>query len=314
MINQPNYSDQFEFLSIVIPAYNRYHYLEECINSIHEHANFPFEIIINDDNSTDGTKEKIISNLSSKVSSVILNNGYSYGLAESINRAVSISGSNYILMLNSDVRVENKFFKDLVNILKVPFVGYVAPVGHSSNNGFIIDGTKFHISRGLGIGYGIGFRKDTWNIVGKFDNFKCACPNSDLTFITKTIKHGYFPAFLESIGEGKKFLSDMSYDRCKMQDSTIATQQHDCSFPKIFGLSSIESNPSGINYEKLCDINKDRCNKEMQISYVKEGGQTNIKYWDNYLKITDENQNVDWEKAKRHGQHKWREDVEKYRR
>ncbi len=305
-MKQYNYSDNFDFLSIVIPSYNRYNYLEECVDSIHQKVDFPFEIIIHDDNSNDGTKEKLLSNLSSKVSSIILNNGLSLGLAESINRATSIAGSNYILMMNSDLKIEKGFFNDLVNILKVPFSGYVTPMNFMiSGNGFVNNGTQFYVARGIGAGCSIGFRKDTWNSVGKFNNNTCTSGNVDVSFMSRIIKNGYFPCHLHS-SDGKVFVSNMSNDRCEGQDSTIALQQHDCSFPKIFRLTNI-------SYENLSDKHKDICNSKMQISYKKYGGETNIKYIDDYLKITNEDQTIDWEKAKRHGQDKWRNEIDIWR-
>lgn len=44
-------------VSVVVPAYNREDYLEECINSIESQVGPSFEIIIVDDCSTDGTYE-----------------------------------------------------------------------------------------------------------------------------------------------------------------------------------------------------------------------------------------------------------------
>ena len=48
--------EEVPFLSVIIPGYNRFSYLKELVDSIHAKADYPFELLIHDDNSKDGTK------------------------------------------------------------------------------------------------------------------------------------------------------------------------------------------------------------------------------------------------------------------
>ena len=46
------------YLSIIVPVYNKTHYLEECINSILSQSFKDFELILINDGSTDNSGEK----------------------------------------------------------------------------------------------------------------------------------------------------------------------------------------------------------------------------------------------------------------
>ena len=47
-------------LSVIVPSYNFENYIVECVDSIYQQkTNFDFDVIVRDDNSTDGTKEKL---------------------------------------------------------------------------------------------------------------------------------------------------------------------------------------------------------------------------------------------------------------
>lgn len=228
------YSEQQEFISIVIPAYNRFDYLENLVNSIHKNADMPFELIVSDDNSNDGTTNQIISKLRTKTSSIVLNNGLSLGLAQNINRAVDIADSNFILMFNADFEIKRPFFRELIDILKVPFIGLVMPIMSetykSGPNRFITkNGAKFYISRGFGSGGCLAFRKDVYQEIGKFDNFGCDSCNADVSFMIRVLKNGYFWANFEANRQAEDI------DKCT--NSTVGSQIHDCSFPRLFGIN-----------------------------------------------------------------------------
>lgn len=56
-----NHNENIPLVSVVICTYNRMTYLEECIESVlKQQRNFPIEILIGDDVSTDGTREMLL--------------------------------------------------------------------------------------------------------------------------------------------------------------------------------------------------------------------------------------------------------------
>lgn len=291
-----NYSDEFEFLSIVIPSINRFHYLKECVDSIHQNADMPFELIIHDDNSNDGTREKTVSELKDKVSCVIVNNGLNLGLSESINRATRCAGSNYILMLNADCRIEKSFFKNLVNILKKEYVGAVFPANpvYGQPNYLTSNGTNFYLSRGIGAGWTIAYRKDNFEAIGGWDKFHTTTGNADVSFMCRMLKNGYFlvnPSYDPASG---LWVTNMSNDRMQTKDSVIGevVEHIETAYPKVFGIPASE-------YKRMSQTRQGRVSEHQGEEYRKEAGEINIDYWNKFGQtvITD-NYSLNLELAK----------------
>lgn len=316
-----NYSEEIDFVSIVIPAFNRYHYLEELVQSIHKNADLPFEIIIHCDNSNDGTREKILSELKDKVSSIILNNGLQLGLAESINRCVKIAGSNFIIMLNADCKIEYPCFRDIVNILKCQFVGSISLMSSVNDERATlindVDGkdTNFQLLRGLGSGCAQAFRKDTFEEIGGWFSNNVASGNADVSFIIRMIKAGYFIA---SLSREISPVRNLSMDRERNKDSTISRGQYDCSYPKLFGLQKskylklfnihqskykfLDEKVGNEIYSILSRKRYESAANAMQVTYKEEGGDTNLHYWHTFMeRMIKEDYTIDIEEAKKCG-------------
>lgn len=306
-----HYSDELDFLSIVIPSFNRYWYLEELIDSIHKYADTPFEIVVHDDNSTDGTRQKLLElGEKGKVSSIITNYGLNLGLSESINRAVRIAGSNYILMLNADCRIEVPIFKDIVNVLKNKFVGYMSLINGYGEIGKWIDssGTRFYPSRHFGGGCILSFRKDNFEEIGGWDNYGTTSGNADVSFMIRMIKSGKFPALLL---RNEKFITNMSSERCNMRDSTIGDGKviHcNTSFPKLFNLN----NQNDLTYYTLSVDRCSRANKIMSDDYKIDEGNVNLDYFTKFLYgLVGEDYTIGWDNAgSKYGHNKWKNEIE----
>jgi glycosyltransferase involved in cell wall biosynthesis/predicted O-methyltransferase YrrM len=296
------YTNEVPFLSVIIPGYNRFSYLQELVDSIHAKADCPFELIIHDDNSKDGTKD-LLPKLNEKVSATIYSHGLNFGLAESINRLVRMASSNYILMLNADLQVTNPIFQDTVNVLQCPYIGYLTfmTVYGPSTLAINHNGTYFALSRGLGSGCALAFRKDVWNQVNGWANKTVATGNADVAFMTKIVKHGYFPATLvKSLQD--PLIWNMSQITQNGFDSTIGRGQYDCSLPKLF------------NYEPYIKQSRQRYEdaaNAMQITYKEPEGEVNIHFWHTFLnELIKEDFTVNWEIAQRYGHIKWKDQIE----
>lgn len=329
-----NYSDELDFVTIVVPSYNRFHYLKELVDSVHARADMPFEIIVHDDNSNDGCREKTLSELKDKVSSVILNNGLQLGLAESINRATKIAGSNYIIMLNADCRFEYPVFRDIVNVLKCPFVGCISLVTMTRDNPnatLVNEGTKFQFIRGIGAGCALAFRKDTFEEIGGWFSHITASSNCDVSFMIRLIKAGYFITAL-NVRNNEPCIRNLSTELKKCEDSTIARGYYDCSYPKIFGLEKskylklfniyqtgrtiIDSKTGEDIYNQLSRKRYEDATEAMQITYKEEGGDTNINDAHNFSQklIKDDNSIIiDIVKGNKYRHIRWINEIVKHR-
>lgn len=96
-------------ISIIIPCYNHGHYLREALESIPSQNNYPIEIIILNDGSTDISTLRILSEIQTEGYTVI--NQENQGLGRTRNNGIRMAKGKYILPLDAD----NKFLPTYIN-------------------------------------------------------------------------------------------------------------------------------------------------------------------------------------------------------
>lgn len=110
--------------SIIIPSWNRKTWLKNCLKSVFKNTKPPFEIIIVDGGSTDGTKQMLekISKKQPKIRSILLERNL--GPAEQRNIGVKKAKGKYLMFLDSDTEVCPEWLKGAVKFLeKNPNIG-----------------------------------------------------------------------------------------------------------------------------------------------------------------------------------------------
>lgn len=114
-------------LSIVIVSFNTREHIAEGLQAVfNDPPSFPFEVIMVDNASTDGTVEMIRSQFP-KVQLII--NKHNRYFSPANNQGLQASRGKYILILNSDVVVNCKALESLINFLEThPQAGAVGPV------------------------------------------------------------------------------------------------------------------------------------------------------------------------------------------
>lgn len=101
-------------VSVVIPTYNSWATLKECIASIQKQVLKPLEIIVVDNNSSDGTTDKIRKIFPSiKLITLNKNTGVTGGRNEGIMKAAS--SSNYLLFFDHDMIAEKNMLGELIS-------------------------------------------------------------------------------------------------------------------------------------------------------------------------------------------------------
>jgi len=105
-------------ISVAICTYNRAFYLDKCLASIYQYlkADYPVEILIIDNNSTDDTREVVDSYLKK------YDNLYYYiekqpGLSYGRNRAITEANAEIIAYLDDDVLISNTYFERLLWVI-----------------------------------------------------------------------------------------------------------------------------------------------------------------------------------------------------
>jgi glycosyltransferase involved in cell wall biosynthesis len=284
-----------EYISIVVPYFCRPHYLHRLIDSVHKYADLPFELLIHDDGSLDNSQPEVVSELN-RVSTIILDTGKPLGLSASVNRLVRLCSSDYILMLNADCEITRPCFKEIKETLNHPYIGTVS-------YGTIEADTIFTISRGIGAGCVMGFRKALWEEVCGW-NEDMHTPMADIAFLARIVQKGYFFATLHN---PTPFLNN-SHETCNNADSTIghANDGYDNSYPAIFNLDDLDKH----NLRRAGDV----CTAANE-HYTEDEDPANIDYWHTYMQDlvgekSESGRNFNWAKDK-YNHSRWKEIIER---
>ncbi|CAH1206187.1 hypothetical protein PAECIP111893_02456 [Paenibacillus plantiphilus] len=113
--------------SIIIPSYNAIDLLQQAVNAIRlytDASETPYEIIVVDNGSTDGTGEWCVKEGISLISLPV-----NTGFPTACNRGLRIASGEYLLLLNNDVTVSHGWLSGLLRALHSSLeVGIVGPV------------------------------------------------------------------------------------------------------------------------------------------------------------------------------------------
>ena len=102
-------------VSIIIVNYNGKELLQKCLDSLLNVRYDNFEIILVDNNSTDGTVEFVTKN---HPSIIIIKLDSNKGFAEPNNIAAKIAKGEYLLFLNNDTVVTHNFISEMVKVME----------------------------------------------------------------------------------------------------------------------------------------------------------------------------------------------------
>lgn len=119
---------KYPLVSIVIANWNGGQVWKDCLVSLSK-INYPeWELIVVDNNSTDGSSKYSIDPKYKIVRTKLIKNEQNLGFAPANNQGYEISKGKYILLLNNDTLVDPKLLKVLVKkIEKDPQIGVIQP-------------------------------------------------------------------------------------------------------------------------------------------------------------------------------------------
>lgn len=110
--------------SIIIPTCNGLHLLSECVDSIRRHTDHPYEIIVVDNGSSDGTKEYCERE---RLILIALPNNQGFPVA--CNKGLSVAAGEQLMLLNNDCLVAPGWLSQLLHALhSSPSIGIVGPI------------------------------------------------------------------------------------------------------------------------------------------------------------------------------------------
>lgn len=116
--------DTCSVTSIIIPTYNNKGLLNECVRAVRQHTHLPYEIIVVDDGSTDGTDDYC--RQAGLVFVSLPNNG---GFPRACNKGMMLASGDVIVLLNNDCLVSPRWLDNFhAAFQENEDVGIVGPV------------------------------------------------------------------------------------------------------------------------------------------------------------------------------------------
>lgn len=108
-------------LSIILPVYNECNRLEMCVDTLNNYLSKAFtsyEIIIVEDNSTDGSLDVAQRIAAAHNNVVLIHNDSRLGRGASLNVAIKKSSADHVIYMDVDLATDLKYIKELVDSLK----------------------------------------------------------------------------------------------------------------------------------------------------------------------------------------------------
>ncbi|KKO54276.1 glycosyltransferase family 2 protein [Paenibacillus sp. DMB20] len=110
--------------SIIIPTYNGRELLKDCIYSIKKYTDKPYEIIVVDNGSTDGTAD-----VCRQEGITFISLAGNAGFPAACNKGLRIATGDSLLLLNNDVIVSRNWLTNMLGCLySSPEIGIVGPL------------------------------------------------------------------------------------------------------------------------------------------------------------------------------------------
>ena len=271
-------------ISVIIPTYNRKETLKRAIQSVLIQSYTPYEIIVIDDGSEDGTKEWLKDNYPNVKYIYQMNSGVS----SARNKGIKFARGDWIALLDSDDEWLPSKLKDQANEIELnPAAKFLHTNEIWIRNGVRVNQMKKHKKYG---GYifekcldmcrispsSVLIKKDIFNEIGMFDETLKVCEDYDLwlRFASKYPVHFLDQPLIKKYGGHSDQLSKV--------DDGIESY-------RIRSLKKIMN--SGILNKKQKTITKDVLVKKMYIyakglekrNKIRELNDTkkNIQYWIN---------------------------------
>ena len=144
-----------KIISIIILTYNQIEYTKKCFESIFKYTSVPFELVIVDNGSTDGTVEYLESEILNKFNDVrikIIKNKENKGFAGGNNQGIAASSGEYILLLNNDVVVTPGWLERMIFCCeKRTEIGIVGPRSNYVSGPQLVESVDYNLDSLLGL-------------------------------------------------------------------------------------------------------------------------------------------------------------------
>lgn len=102
-------------VSIVVPSWNKLEFLKQMMESVDKNTQWPFELIIVDNDSNDGTREFVLSS-NFKMDGQYIRNEENRGFAIPNNQGAKVAKGNFLCFLNNDTIVTKGWLTAMMKV------------------------------------------------------------------------------------------------------------------------------------------------------------------------------------------------------
>lgn len=113
-----------DLVSVIVPVYNGESFIEQAILSVRNQTYLKWEMIIIDDCSVDGSRERVLKHVHEDGRIRYYNNEKNLGAARSRNRAMELARGRYIAFLDSDDVWKNSKLEKQLNYMQEKDIGF----------------------------------------------------------------------------------------------------------------------------------------------------------------------------------------------
>lgn len=118
-------------VSIITVTHNEWTYTKLCLTNLHHHTHVPFEVIVVDNGSTDGSLKSLRDGQKRHDWLHLVENEINRGFAAGMNRGIEEAKGDYIVLLNNDTLPSYRWLDNPLHLLKeLPDAGIVGPVSN----------------------------------------------------------------------------------------------------------------------------------------------------------------------------------------
>jgi GT2 family glycosyltransferase/2-polyprenyl-3-methyl-5-hydroxy-6-metoxy-1,4-benzoquinol methylase len=185
VIAQPVPPPEWGLTSIILVTHNQGTYTRQCLESVRFRTDEPYELIVVDNGSTDGTPEY----LEAEPDVLLIRNTENRGFPAAVNQGMAVARGAQLLLLNNDTVVTTGWLRRLLTALHAePQIGLVGPVSNqvsgpqqidvpyrdlSGLDGFAWDWGRRHARQVVDLDRLVGFclllKRDDYEALGGLD-------------------------------------------------------------------------------------------------------------------------------------------------
>ncbi len=106
--------------SIIIPCFNQLEFTRHCLRALFRHTRPPWELIVIDNGSTDGTGVYLAGVQDSSPAPVtVITNAANRGFPAAINQGLRVARGEYLVLLNNDAVVTDSWLDQLIALAEM---------------------------------------------------------------------------------------------------------------------------------------------------------------------------------------------------